>query len=412
MKRLITISLLCMTMLLILTGCWGRREMSDLAIVGGLGIDEGTAHKFKVSLQVINPGGVAAKQSAGGANSPVYLYQGEGDTVFEAWRKLTNSMPRKGYFAHLQIMVIGEKLARKGIGDLLDVVSRMDEFRSDFYIVVSKASNAEDILKVFTGLEKVPGTKLLKTLETSQGAWAGTVKVSYDQLISDLMSPGKQPVLTGVYIKGDRTAGNNQSNAEQIDTPAKIVFGGIAAFREDKLVGWLNEHESKGYNYIRGEVKNTIGVISCPGGGKMGIEVKKSKVKIKGKVINGKPQIDVAIKNFGSIVDVECAVDLSKEETLKKLQKIANEKLTLIVEKSVHKAQKKWKSDIFGFGEAIYRADPQAWKDLEKDWDHIFSTELTVHIHGENEFPQTGSVYKTYLEKMKKVRGKGVMEEE
>ncbi|GAA3318406.1 hypothetical protein GCM10020331_021070 [Ectobacillus funiculus] len=47
-----------------------------------------------------------------------------------------------------------------------------------------------------------------------------------------------------------------------------------SSVKKDKLVGWLNEEESKGLNYVLGDVKkNTVGSIKCPKGGSAVIEI-------------------------------------------------------------------------------------------------------------------------------------------
>ncbi|MBP3962580.1 Ger(x)C family spore germination C-terminal domain-containing protein [Paenibacillus lignilyticus] len=42
--------------------------------------------------------------------------------------------------------------------------------------------------------------------------------------------------------------------------------------------------------------------------------------KIKGKIVNGQPQIDVTIRVEGNIGEVECMVDLGKNQTIDMLQ--------------------------------------------------------------------------------------------
>lgn len=45
---------------------------------------------------------------------------------------------------HTNILVIGEKTARKGIGELLDVISRLYEFRNDFFLLIVSQFNRSD----------------------------------------------------------------------------------------------------------------------------------------------------------------------------------------------------------------------------------------------------------------------------
>lgn len=107
-KNLIVLSLIFL--ILILSGCWSKRELNDLALVAALGIDfiDG---EYAISVQVIDPSQVSLKSANGQA--PVVTYHAEGKTVFEAVRKILALSPRKLYFAHLQLVVVGEELADK-----------------------------------------------------------------------------------------------------------------------------------------------------------------------------------------------------------------------------------------------------------------------------------------------------------
>jgi len=48
----------------------------------------------------------------------------------------------------------------------------------------------------------------------------------------------------------------------------------------------------------------------------------------------------------------------------------------------VNKVQKQYKSDIFGFGNTVYRHMPDIWKTLEGDWEDVFS-KLPVNVNVE-----------------------------
>ncbi|WP_303758044.1 Ger(x)C family spore germination C-terminal domain-containing protein, partial [Peribacillus butanolivorans] len=196
--------------------------------------------------------------------------------------------------------------------------------RSDFYIVVAKGMKAAEILKVPTSLEKIPANQIFDTLKVSATAWSATSFKSLDELISDIVSEGKQPVLTGIQadIKGDEETSLSKQNVEMIDPPALLRFNGLAVFNDDKLVGWLNEKQSKTYTVITNKEQSTVVNISCPKGGKAAYEVKKSSTKIKGKLKNGKPEIDLNIRVEGNLGEVECHIDLTKPETIEKLEKI------------------------------------------------------------------------------------------
>ncbi|MEC2078547.1 Ger(x)C family spore germination protein, partial [Metabacillus fastidiosus] len=194
MKRKIVIFAIFIILLILLAGCWNRREMNELAIAVGLGIDR-QDDQYLVTVQIVNPGEIAA-QKGGGRTTPVLIYQETGDTVMEAFRRLTTVAPRKIYTAHLRMVIIGEKLAEEGFGETLDLLSRSREMRTDYYIAVAKDLKAENVLKVLTSLEDIPANQLFSSLETSEKAWAPTASVTLDALIPDIVSKGKEASLT------------------------------------------------------------------------------------------------------------------------------------------------------------------------------------------------------------------------
>ncbi|MFD4931329.1 Ger(x)C family spore germination protein [Peribacillus butanolivorans] len=403
MKRSYTMFIILIVFLLFTTGCWNRRELNELAITMAIGLDRTKDGQYLVTAQVVNPGELATGKGGGGSGgSPTIIYQAKGATVFEAIRKMTKESPRKIYPSHLRVLVIGESLAKKGIGKPLDLLSRDWELRSDFYIVVAKGMKAAEILKVPTSLEKIPANQIFDTLKVSATAWSATSFESLDELIADIVSEGKQPVLTGIQadIKGDEETSLSKQNGEMIDPPARLRFRGLAVFNDDKLVGWLNEKQSKTYNVITNKEKSTVVNISCPKGGKAAYEVKKSNTKIKGKIKNGKPEIDLNIRVEGNLGEVECHIDLTKPETIEKLEKIYEKEAKKSFMNSIKQVQKNEKVDIFGFGEAIHRADPEAWKKLKKDWDKNFEN-LPVNIEVQGEIRNVGTVGNSFLEKIK-----------
>jgi spore germination protein KC len=54
----------------------------------------------------------------------------------------------------------------------------------------------------------------------------------------------------------------------------------------------------------------------------------------------------------------------------------------------VKKVQGEFGSDIFGFGNMIYRKDPKLWKKLREDWSETFSG-LSVEVSSKIEIVTT-----------------------
>ncbi|MGO4495527.1 Ger(x)C family spore germination protein [Paenibacillus sp. 2RAB27] len=398
MRRYVMVFVALFVTIGLLTGCWSRRELNDLAISVGMGFDK-KDDQVQVTIQVVNPSEVASKKGGSGTTTPVSTFKATSKTIFESLRKITTQSPRKVYSSHLRMLVISEELAREGITPVLDGISRNHEMRSDFYIVIARGTTAENVLNVLTPIEKIPSNKLFSTLEMSEKVWAPTVKVKLDKLISDLQTEGKDPVLTGILIKGDPSKGSEKSNVYRTDPPTSLVYAGLALFENDKLVGWLNDKESKGYNYLINNVESTIGHIDCPKGGILALDVVRTKTKMKGKVENGKPQIMVDVFLEENVGEVQCKIDLLNPETIQNLEVLAQEDVKNILEATIQKA-KKYNVDIFGFGEAINRADPKYWNKNKESWKEQFS-DLPVLVKTEVKIRRLGTVSDSLVQKTK-----------
>ncbi len=402
MKRTIPSILVVIVLCVMLTSCWSRRELNELAIVVGLGIDK-VDDRYQVSIQLVNPTEISARLGGAG-QSPIVLITEKGETIQETLHRALVEAPRRYFFSHLQILVLGEELARNGIRDVLDFFWRDHEFRFDYYLLVAKNNKAENILKVLTPLEKLPSQKLFSSLEASERYWGATGDITLDELVIRMLGEGKGAGLTGIELLGDPTVGGSRENIEVAEPKTKLKYSQIAIFKEDRLVGWLNETETIGTKYILDELKNTIYVLPCPKNkGHIAIEVIRSNTKVEGKIENGKPTIHVYVKSEQNLGETQCEdLDLTLPETLFDLEKMMKKKLGQALHIAVDAAQKKYKVDFLGFGDAIHRADPKYWEEHRKNWEHEFA-QVPVHLHLDLKIYHTGTVTDSYNREMEKL---------
>ncbi|MCZ8532541.1 Ger(x)C family spore germination protein [Psychrobacillus psychrodurans] len=380
---------------LLLAGCWDKRELNELAIATAISIDK-RDDKFHVAAQVVIPTELSMKGGTG--SSPVTLYEASGESINEAIRKLTKVTPRYIYLGHLRVVVISEDLAKEGIGATVDFLSRGWELRSDFYLIVSKESDAKEILNVQTALEKIPANELFNILHTSEAHYASTVAVTFFKMKTNLERDGKQGVLTGVQILGDPSIGSSKGNVETIVPEAKIQFEELAIFKGDKLVGWLNEKESRGYNGVINQVKSSIGLITCPDGGNISVGIKKFNSKMKSKKISNNPGIELKVDIVANLGEINCDIDLTKLANVNMLEKEFGKMVKEDIQRTIEVVQQKYRTDIFGFGATIYKQSPEEWKKLKENWDEVF-VELPVNIKVNTQISHFGSVLNPVVSK-------------
>ncbi|MGV2503211.1 Ger(x)C family spore germination protein, partial [Priestia megaterium] len=215
MKRKGTLLLLMLTITLLLTSCWSKKELTDLAIVAAMGIDKTKDGRYHLTLQIINPGNVAGGMQGGGGGTqspPVTIYSASGDNIVEASRRASGRISRRLYYAHANLVVVGEKLAKEeGINTLIDSLDRDPEFRNTSTLVIANHTTAADLVKTLTPVDKIPANKVLKTLEFTERKWGENVKTSLQEVTKSLESPGR-----GTVVSGFRLVGNPQQ-AQKLD---------------------------------------------------------------------------------------------------------------------------------------------------------------------------------------------------
>ncbi|TDG00357.1 Ger(x)C family spore germination protein [Paenibacillus piri] len=382
--------LLLLLISVLLSGCWSRHELNDISIVVGMGIDY-IGDKYKVTVQTVNPGQVAVKRGTSFNASPVVTFEEMGATIPEALSRMTVRAPRHLYYAHLRMVILGESTARAGIGKSLDFLSRNMEMRTDFYFVVARKTSASEILKMNSAMDPIPANNMYTKLETSDKYWSATGSMNLNTLLQDMGMAGKDPTMTGIEIAGDPRKGDKTSNSQYIDPPVILKYAGMAAFKFDRMVGWLDENDTKALNYIQNSVHQTTGVIPCSGGkGKISMQVIRSNAVITPTLRNGKPEFDVHIRLEQDISDVECMMDLSKASVVNELKRWSDLKVHGLLEKSLQKIQKEYGTDIYGFGNRLHNKYPQVWHEI-KNWNEVFPT-VPIRIHVNTILRRMGTV--------------------
>ncbi|WP_416150857.1 Ger(x)C family spore germination protein [Salipaludibacillus sp. HK11] len=387
-----------LAVLLILSGCWNARELKDMAIVSAIGIDKSEEGEISVSFQVINPDQVAGGLTVSGDASPIILYTSTGDTVFEAHRKVSLKLPREAFFPHMNLLVINEKLAREdGLDQVIDFFERDHEPRTNATVVVSRGESAENILMVQAPLEKVPSQLIVGQIENIERVLGETLAVDIDDVISDLVSKGKDLVVSGIVIKGDEASGTEIDGIKRAKLKGSLEIDGSAVFKDQKLIGWIAEEEEKGVAWVVGKIKSTVNNVACnEKENAIAIETIRANAKVKSKIENGEPQIHITVQQEGNIAEVNCSKDMTTLKTMVEVEDLLEENIKKEIEGAINIAKEK-EVDIFGFGNAIQRQHPQLWKEYEEKWSEMF-TNLEVDVQVDANIRRNGMRMNSFQE--------------
>lgn len=376
-RKLAFLSMIILT-LMITPSCWSRKELNEIAIVTAGGVDFGPTEKeLSFVYQVINPSAMSAK-GVSSIKTPFVTLKTSGKTLFSAGRKGTRELSRKLYFSHLQDYIISSDYAKeKGIKDLLDILYRDHELREDIYIFIAENQTAKEILSTQTILENNTGISIHKHLENTYRNDGCSRPVQLRQVINILTSKTTSLAIPTVRLSPP-VQGSKLDNTQNAEQESVIKVGGFALFKKDKLIGFIGTKQARALNFIVDEIQSTIVVVPYKGG-IHSIDILYSKTNIQTDIKNGKPEVLIEIRNEANVGEVNAPIDLTKLSTIKDLEKKTDLAIKNEVTNFIEEVQKKYKVDIFMFGEAFNRQHPKEWKKLEKDWIDYF-TDLKVEV--------------------------------
>ncbi|RCW45510.1 Ger(x)C family spore germination protein [Paenibacillus prosopidis] len=384
--------------LLFLPGCWNSRELRDLAIVSGIGIDKvPDSNEYRVSLQIVNPNAVAGSKAGGGGQGmlPSIVYSSVDHTLFSAMRKTSQKVPRRLFYAHSQLFIIGETLAKEGINELFDMYERSHELRLNTSVVISRGIEAEALLNVLPPLQTTSAVAITNGLKVASDTWARSLDKDITDIVKSLSGSG-EPIISGVRVVGDPNKGKKRSNLEQTPPLANLEVKGIAIFTDGKLTDWLEGKAARGAVWALNNMKSTIVNMNCDDKKeKISIEVIRSTTKLRTVMRNGKPVFLIQVKEEGNLSEALCPINPDKREVMVKLQKQLADETKKEIELAIKTTQQK-KSDVFGFSTEMERTHPKEWKKMKKNWPVIYS-QSEVEISVEAYIRRTGLRIKSYL---------------
>lgn len=206
-----------------------------------------------------------------------------------------------------------------------------------------------------------------------------------------------EPTENEVRDKISRDSSDGKKRTQAIGIVLKV--GGTAVFRGNKMAGWLDERETRGLLWVRGKVKGGVITVPCGSGSGKGedirysMEILRNGSKIEPELTDGELSVTVKVNAGTSIQEAECQEELEKPEVIESIKQSLAGAIQGEVEAALAKAQHEYRSDVFGFGEAVHRKYPDVWKEMKNNWKEIYP-DLPVYVEVEAKIARTGLVTK------------------
>jgi spore germination protein KC len=353
-----------------LSGCWSRRELNNLALIEAFGIDKGKEQEeVIVSHQIVKPAvakaGGDTKSKSSEASSAVWTLTAKGKTLFEAIRNGAMQSSRRLYYGHNKVIIIGEEAAKEGVAAYLDLEGRDPELRPGVWIFIAKGTTAEEIINATSEQDPI-SANVMDNLANISRASSYSATIYAEDFLRKLTSTTTAAYASRIEII------KSQSETEQ--KTVEFRLSGTSVFKQDKLIGWLEEKETRGMLWIIGEIRSGIIVVKSPDNKSIGLEILRAKSKIKPEIRAGKLIIVVEIDAEANLGDSNSQLDLTTPERFEELNKKQQDAIEDEIRACLEIAQQQYRVDLFGFGEAIHRKYPEDWKLIKDKWEEIYPT--------------------------------------
>lgn len=439
MKKINKLFLLSIIILTTLTGCYDYREINTLAIVSATEINK-IGDEYQVSVQAINP---QAPDKTTNSQAPFIIYTGTGKTIQEAYRSITLSASRFMYSNHLDLLIINEKIAKENISDLIDYYIRNPGIRNEFYVLISKDDN---ILSITTPIDEISSASIKESIENNYKYYGVSSRTTFSEFVNMNLNPNQEIVLPTIELikdthtedknineskdnnedvnankdkdnndNNDKNKSNNSEdknnksnqeenesdgtsnkNTEKTEVKDKYLLGGYAIFKNNKLIGYLNNKESINYNILTNNIKNTIITYECSKNKYLAVEITNSNSSIKTK--NNKVSININLK--GNINESHCNIDITKNKNIKKISHEIEEKLNKEITNDILNVRDNYHTDIYKFKDIIYKHDYSYYQKIKNNYDEAYQN-LDISVKTNIQLVEKGNILEVINEKDK-----------
>lgn len=403
-KKLLLYLTVLMLVVFSFIGDWSRKEPETLAVGTSYLYDIKEDGKYKVIGEFLDvTGGVTGESSGGGAGqSKVRLITFEGETAAEAIEDPHSILEKNMYGAHNRVRFFTETLAKHGVKDIFDFYARAYVTDERPYLVVIKNEDPLLIYQADIGLSDRLGDYVYDMADVREKSTLTAAYTRTIDFVRDYYNEGKQCVMGVVEVVPNEVQSGNIGGQNQSKKYC-MHFEGLAVFKEDKLVGYLDGEETAVYKFLNDRVREASIVFSVAGKPVSAI-IRRSHRKIKTSFRDDKAYIDIEIKNILIIDQNNSDYDVGDIRESKIVADWANKDVEEKMLKAIHRVQTEYKSDIFGFGSYLHSQEPKVWKRIGRQWDDQYFPDAVITVKVNTRIDFDGQIRNKFGEKNVKQR--------
>jgi len=346
---------ICIGLTLPLAGCWNSKDIQNMAYVTALGIDFKDG-KFISYVQVLNFTNVAkTEMSELGKNVPIWIGKGEGRTVTESFNSIYATSQIRVFWGHVKAVICTENFLKKPdrMKEAYDLLNRYREVRYNVLMYGTK----EPLQTIFVQkslLNFSPLDTIMYSPKQMFSQRSFILPIYGFKIMAQINEPGTGAILPTLSI-------DKGSWREDQKEKGVLKINGAYLFHNQKLRGWLSEHDLKGYRWMQHQLERSpINIYRENKHPSAAIVMLHPKSRITPYFEDGKAYFNLSIR-IEAYLD-ELTETLSEAELEQKAAKLVQDEIRYTFLKGIQIG-----SDVLKLEEALYRKYPKQWRAVQKD---------------------------------------------
>lgn len=374
MKKLIILLIIP----LILTGCYDYNELSDLAIVSGIGIDF-EEDEFIVTFEILS----TKKEGETSASSSTYNVSSKGSSVVEAFSKNGTLMDKIPYFEHVDVIVISEEVAKNHLKEVSEYIIRTSKLRNETYLAIASNYTAKEVISNTSTEKPVAASFITNLLENNKNSASAAYYIPYTEVLNSILTKGEDAIVSVISLKEKEEKEqqseeqNESGNEKEQQSEKEIELIGLGIFKDYELKHIFNTEESSIINLLNNFDPETVFFEKSCHNGKIVFSVYESEIKIEPNNENLKIGGKLNIR----INEDTCGSNLRDEKTYEELQK----EFTKIVENKMTNVLLKFqkeKSNALKIGKSYYNKYRKPYYELWTTQNIAYDLDLKINKKG------------------------------
>ncbi|MDQ2086766.1 Ger(x)C family spore germination protein [Herbivorax sp. ANBcel31] len=389
--KMIKLIILVIALFLFSSGCWDRREVEELLLSDAIAFD---LYQDSDNRPIYRVSFIAKKLYQNGKEMGMGEEEGDiesedqwtpsskGYSFEEAINRFSKRVPKHFYVDHSSIVLWGEEFAKEGVVKSLDYIIRKRGFRLRSHIIVVSG-------KMVEFFDTLPEYERTLTEELNIILQKGSIESDYvlinyfGDFARDYLAEGIDPwapVMKGISIK----------DSPERTEHKRIVVDGVALFKNDKMVGFLNMQETQAFSILKDLANKGVFTVHYEHG-EISLKYEATKVRRKIYIDKGRIKVNYDVEIKGTINEIYLFSNLTKEE-LNKLEEQFKIKIQKVLQKGIEKFQE-LESDALGIGRFLHIKYPKVWGEIKHDWHEIYK-DINITVDVELEIEGTNMGYK------------------